>query len=157
MRFATIAACVVIVGVFPQKAMPQAGSIGGAAVKSDKSDSGSNAPSDHATSQRKPKKAIVDRTSAEPPRTSRCTSVVGSWLWIVAGTTYHATFRSDHTATHTAGGNGQWSCEGGLYTVTWTLDRTDRFTVSADGSTFSGISSVMGLPLLGKRITSSAE
>jgi len=131
-----------LVSANASSALAQSGSVGGTIGKQDKSVSGGE---EQRTPRPKP-------ASTATPKNDPCQKVVGSWSWIVAGMTDRATFLPNHTGTHTQGGNGEWSCSGGQYQVTWTLNRTDRFTLSADGATLSGTSSAMGMPLSGKRL-----
>jgi hypothetical protein len=93
----------------------------------------------------------VSTAEKETPTRGSCSGVVGSWAWAVAGAAHgRATFFLNHSAIHTIGGPGQWSCSNGQYTVTWSNHATDRFTV--EGSTLSGTSSVLGLPVSASRL-----
>jgi hypothetical protein len=130
-------------------ASAQAGSTGGTIGNTNKS--AVSAPAEPVTPDERPS-ARRPRESGSAARVAGpCERVVGSWSWMVAGFSSRAVFFADHTAIHTRGGNGRWTCSNGQYTVTWSNHATDRFAVSADRSTLSGVSSVMGLPVTASR------
>jgi hypothetical protein len=131
-------------------AIAQAGSTGGTLGNTDKSISGERR--EEPSSERKSRERVTHTPKRGNAENGPCQKVVGSWSWVVIGVTDHATFFADHTAIHTQGGAGHWSCSDGQYQVTWTrTNLTDHFTVSSDGSTLSGTSSI-GTALLATRI-----
>lgn len=87
----------------------------------------------------------------QPPASAdRCNAVVGSWTMTVIRTT-SVTFHANRTVTSGDWGTGTWSCSNGQYVLTWETGYVYRFTVSSNGASIAGTSTV-GLPLSGTRV-----
>ena len=110
----------------PLPARAEAGSIGGAIGKQNKSISGgedANTPASHAKLPAAAKEATSGRS---------CGRIVGRWSWYLQLS--ESTFHKDGTAVHSGGTTGKWSCAGDTVKVSWSNGITDHITVSQDGN-----------------------
>ncbi len=114
-------------------ALAQAGSTGGIIGKQEKSVSGGE---DSEPIRTKPPKHKSSQIPVKKPSQAagRCSNVVGSYSYPYGSVTV---FKSDGTATNSAGPQGTWKCAGGTVTVNWNTGYNDRLTPSG-GSSFSG-------------------
>jgi hypothetical protein len=108
-------------------ALAQAGSTGGTIGKSDKSVSGGESEP-HVRSKQREKAA-------------GCTKIVGTWNWVLGATRQ---FLPNKTIPSSDRGGGTWTCNGDSYVVKFVDGSEDHLTMSSDGNSMSGVSSVSG-------------
>jgi hypothetical protein len=120
-----------VVVVAPDTATAQ-GSTGGTLGKADQSLSGG-----------RPKVQKREQSTTASP----CRGIVGSWAF---NNGIDVVIRQGGTASATNGDVATWSCQGGIAVVAW-KQWTDRYTVSSDGTSLSGISGFLGMSLSARR------
>jgi len=144
-----IALCAVAAAAYlSSSALAQAGSAGGSLGKKNKSASGGE-PSEPAArkkaSRAKPKTEASENASREG---AKCGRIVGTWHWF---NNLDVAFKGDGTGSATNGDTSSWTCDGGMYTVTWHFfGNVDRLTVSSNGKEISG-TGIMGIQVSATR------
>jgi len=117
-------------------ASAQAGSTGGSVGKQDKSVSGGD---DHEAPEAKPSPHKPARSAVEKPGKERSSkpvtgcSLAGNYSYPFQTVTV---FKSDGTASNSAGPQGTWNCSGGRVTVNWNTGYVDQL-IPSGGSTYS--------------------
>jgi hypothetical protein len=135
---AVVCCLAALVGV-DRTALAQAGSTGGTLGKTDKSASGG----EENKLDSRPRRPAPSASQSLSDVRGLCSHVVGNWAFnnFVA-----VTFRPDRTAVATNGDHGTWSCNSGTVTMDWQR-WTDRYKLSSDGISITGISGVDGATL----------
>lgn len=140
-RFIVIMVCSALLGLAALNgpAYSQAGSIGGTIGPPDqieKPRAGASHPRKARTGQ--------PRSATRNPVATGCARIVGTWNWLVVA---QVTFRSDRTFQYEGPGGsrvGQWTCNDGVHFALRSKTNEDRMTMSDDGNTMTGVSSVTG-------------
>ena len=138
---ASLAITAALAVAMPGSAWAQSGNVGGTIGKKDKVVTGGDVPAN-----RPARKA---RAAADTANPGGCRSIIGTWAWF---NNLAVVFKSDRTAVATNGDTSTWTCNGGMYLVTWkSMGHTDRLTLSSDGRRLSGTSTLLGIAVSATR------
>lgn len=126
----------------PAAAIAQAGSAGGSIGKQDKSAIGTERAPQAAPAKQSPQatKHRRHRTDdGDEPRANTetgCRQIAGAWSWFNG---LDVVFSANGTGRATNGDTSDWTCNGGMYKVTWHFfGNVDMLTVTNNGKSISG-------------------
>ena len=135
--FTCAAIALVATGLSVTTAFSQAGSTGGTVGKQDKSISGGEEQTAPAK-QHAPSRRSADTRANTKSTGSGCGPILGKWLFSNGVTVI---VNANRTTTQSDGFSATVSCADGVYTFNWPIGSA-TVTLSADGRTISGTSSV---------------
>jgi len=145
MRLTAVFACAALLTLSPPPCFAQAGSIGGTIGKTNKSVSGGDEKPRQRTTPKK--RASLAATEDQASFGKGCARVVGRWTgW------GNITIRANGTWQIAGGGAaddaGRWVCNGNSYVFrSPTSGLEARYTLSQDGNTLNGSSSMTGFAI----------
>lgn len=141
--FTGLLTMLLVSGPLSATAYAQAGSVGGAIGKHDKSASGDSSSESSGPHSRKSKShrssANLDNDTPVGKKSRPCTRIAGNWRWVLGTTT---TIKANGSATNAGTNTATWTCSNGQYVLVWSNGFIDRATLSDDGNIMSIINNI---------------
>jgi hypothetical protein len=142
---ACAAIALVTIAVSGPTAFGQAGSTGGTLGNTDKSISGERREEPTAPKSRPHRSASAPAEGTS--KSSGCGNVVGTYKWVLGGTTV---IKANGTTTHSTGPQGKWTCANGQVTIVWNNGFIDHLTPTPSG--FSVLTTNTGIQFEAPRL-----